>query len=80
MTHERKTSKTDFMRWLDQNPPSNDPRYNRLRGHEKHWGAYLRREYPANFNQLYQDFWLAHPERWDEPYRDNVPEEMIPFA
>lgn len=71
MSIERKTSKTDFMRYLDSHPPYNDARYNSIRSHSKKWGCYLRWKYRDNFDQLYDNWWVVHPETWDQAYNDN---------
>lgn len=63
--------KTSLQRWLDINPPTNDPRYNKIRSRCKKWGKFLRWKYPTNFDELYNDFWIKHPERWHEAYQDN---------
>jgi hypothetical protein len=77
MTPVIRTSKTEFMRWLDLNPPTHDKRYNAIRCHNKHWGAYLRANWPDNFNRLYGDFWLAHPEKWPEAYPESKAETCV---
>jgi hypothetical protein len=66
------SDKTSFMRWLDLNPPTHDPRYNKIRSRNRRWGSYSRREYPEQFNQLYEDYWLKHPEVWKDAYPDEL--------
>ena len=76
------SSRTTFERWLNlpKNAPANDPRYNAIRSREKKWGSYMRSHYPDNFEVLYRDYWLTHPELWGEVYADNIPEEQIPYV
>jgi len=71
MSIQRKTSKTEFMRYLDRFPPTNDSRYLEIRSHKKRWGQYLKWKYKDQFDKLYEDFWLKHPESWVEAYDNN---------
>lgn len=65
---ERVSTKTEFERWLNKNPPSHDPRYLAIRCRNKNWGAWLRHQRADQFSALYEDYWLKHPEKWDEVY------------
>lgn len=51
-----------------------------MRNHRKNWGHFLRWKFPAEFDALYVDFWLATPEKWPEVYANILPESAIPFA
>lgn len=74
------STRTEFERWLNDHPSIDDPRYIAMRNHRKNWGHFLRWKFPAEFDAIYVDFWLTHPEKWPEVYANVIPESDIPYA
>ena len=76
-----KTSKTEFMRFLDdhhQEVPGADRRFPKYHGHQNtpcRYGNWLRTKFPDDFNHLFHSFWLKHPELFGLIY-EGVEEQL----
>ena len=78
MSNKPTTKRIDYERWLNQTPPTSDPRFIAMRCRNKQWGRYLKWRYPEEFDAGYKTFWLTHPNLWEEVYKDVPPEYSIP--
>jgi hypothetical protein len=62
--------RVDYERFLNAHPAISDPRYAKIKSKHKRWGEHLRRNYLAEFNRGYKQWWVKHPERWREAYAE----------
>jgi hypothetical protein len=70
-----RTNKTEFMRYLDENPTAVKALAPRLKEYHVNFargtkfGGWMRQKYLAHFARVYQAWWLKHPELFDKVYQ-----------
>ena len=59
-------SKTAYERFLNDNPPLNDPLYlEYCASGGTCWGGHYRKHHAAQFNRDYEEVWTKRPDLWD---------------
>lgn len=81
---KRVTSKTEFMRYVDDNPQAVEQLSDRLTEFRKinkhdYFGAWMRSKHLDEFTAAYDSWWLSRPELFPEVYK-NVSQELLRYG